>query len=103
MNLLDKQILRAFPITILTINLIGKCSKNPVTADAAVMADGKFGRVGKIDAGRFKAQAVQQDRERREQARHQADKAVIMRRLSETVPILMANAIQVKRLEVFEG
>lgn len=80
----------------------GHALEDLVTADAAVVADGELGGVSKIKTCLFSTQPMQQDHQGREQARHQADEAVVMGNLVEAGPILMTDAVLVKRLEVPE-
>jgi hypothetical protein len=45
---------------------------------------------------------MQQDHQRREQPRHQADEAVIMRQIGKAGAILLPDPVAVERLEMFE-
>jgi hypothetical protein len=45
---------------------------------------------------------VQQNHQRREQSRHQADEAVIMRQIAKAGTILLADPVEVEHLEMLE-
>jgi hypothetical protein len=60
-----------------------------VAVDAAVVADGKLGWVGEVEAGLLAAEAVQQHHQRDKQSRHQADETIIMRQSAKAGAMLM--------------
>src|SRR4051794_20955453 len=80
----------------------GQAIEDLVTVDAAIVTDGKLGCISEVDTGLRAAQAMQQDHQRREQPRHQADETVVMGKLTKAGAMLLADPIMVVHLEVLE-
>ena len=78
----------------------GQAVEHPMAVDAAVVADGELARVPEVDARLLAAEAVQQHHQGDEQARHQADEAVVMRQITKAGAMLNADAVEVERLEI---
>jgi hypothetical protein len=78
----------------------GQAVEDLVAVDPAIVADGELGWVGEVDAGLFAAEAVQQHHQRDEQPRHQADEAVIVRQIAKAAAMLIADPVEVERLEI---
>ena len=74
-----------------------------MAVDAAVVADGKLGCVGEVETGLRADRAVQQPHQGHEQPRHQADEPVIVRQIGKAGTMLMADAVEVERLEMLVG
>jgi hypothetical protein len=73
-----------------------------MAVDAAIVTNGKLGCISEVEAGLLATQAMQQNHQRREQSRHQADEAVIMRKIAKAGTILLADPVVVKHLEMLE-
>jgi hypothetical protein len=73
-----------------------------MAVDATIMTDGKLGCISEVDACLFAAQAVPQDHQWCEQARHQADETIRVRQIAEAGAMLLANPVMVECLEVLK-
>src|SRR3954469_12325592 len=73
----------------------GQAIEDLMTVDAAIVTDGKLGWSSEVDAGLRAAQAMQQDHQRREQPRHQADETVVTGKLTKAGAMLLADPIMV--------
>jgi hypothetical protein len=80
----------------------GQAVEDLMAVDAAIVADGKLGCISEVDACLFAAQAVQQDHQWCEQARHQADETIIMRQIAKAGAMLMTDPVMVEHLEMLE-
>src|SRR3954449_8657262 len=78
----------------------GQAVEHLMAVDAAVVADGELARAPEVDARLLTAEAVQQHHQGDEQARHQADEAVVMRQITKAGAMLNADAQEVERLEI---
>lgn len=74
-----------------------------VSVDASIVADGKLGAVGKIDACLFATKAVQQHTERHHQPWYETDKPTIAREACEAITVFLLNTINPEMFEILEG
>lgn len=73
-----------------------------MAVDAAIVANGELGRGGEVGVALLAAEAVQQHHQRDEQPRHETDKAIIVRQIAKTGAKLLADPVEVERLEMLE-